>query len=1448
MADNIIKRDIVQLEFQSNSDEIQKLTKMVEELRKNFKGGVGDDELDKLKDSAEKTKKPLDKLKDQVEKVKNKVTELGKKAATTAYNGLKKMAGVSFKALTVGLTAAAAGIAGIVANSVSAYAEYEQLIGGMETLLGRKGAKNVGDYAKIVKKPVDEVRNEYNKLAESEALVMKNANDAFKTSGLSANQYMTTVTGIAAHLKKSTGGDTVEAAKLADMAIQDMSDNANKMGNSMEMIQTVYSNLSRGMYMTLDNLALPYAGTKEGAMEMVNHAAEIDKSVKANDLSYGNLVKAIHAVQVEMDITGTTSTEAFSTITGSMSMAKAAWGNLMPALIQGGDAFDQCVNNLVESLVGFKDEATGKIKGGLINNLVPKIEAALGGVGLLLERLSPILEKELPKLIDKLLPSLITAATALLVSFVKALPNIVKTIAAEIPDILKELGTAISEAFGEQFPALKKFGDFISKNASALAKFVPIVLGLVVAFKLLVPLIALLSKGKGKDEDGEKGGFVKFFEGFAKMKTKTVLKGMLNLAIIFGGLMILTAAFMLVAPYISQLSDIGSVLKLIVIMGALGALGLVLAKLAEVMGKISVKTTLFALANMAIMIAGMSGLLLIVGAVSLIPLDLGRIAQITLVLGLLGLIGGALVLFGAVAGAMPVVTVLLGLANMAIMIAGMSALFMLLGAVSLIKFDYGRITTLILIIGLLGIVGTALSLFGAILGVIPVVVVLLGLANMAIIIAGMTALFLLIGASSLISFDLGRITKIIGIIGLLGTVGSVLTVFAGVVGLIPIPIVLTGLANMALVIGGITALIVAFGALSKIEGFDEFLTSGGETLAKIFNIIGECVGSVIGGLGEGISNSLPKIGENIGKFGENVKPLFASMKGVDMGGVGKFFTALIGLFGLATGSDIIEGIKSFFGGGDEESPLVKMGTDLSTFAEKSKGFFTTFGNLDEGAFAKGQKAIDIILKLCKAEGLQKKTLNLKNVGEEFKSFATSSQTAFGTIESISDSSIEKSNTIAESIKELGNLSFSTANIDAFVNALNSAQETTEKLVKDVGKLPEKMGNALKNASDSLSSSIVEVWKAAVEASIAPVNKLLDGANWILKEFGSTKTVAKWTPYAKGTGGHKGGNALVNDGRGAELVQMPNGRTFIPNGRNVFMPNAPKGMKVLSAERTARLMGRKSPTFHYAEGTGKIDIWDYMDNAKGLISSVSNKFVNYSGMKGLALNIGKGMVSTFKGEMSSWAEKLYDEFGALSLEDYNPSKGVSQWRSTVMRALKMEGLYSAANVARTLFQMQTESGGNPRAINLWDSNAKKGIPSKGLMQVIDPTFKAYARAGFNKNIYDPLSNILASVRYATSRYGSLAKAYRGVGYSNGVGTISMPEQPSTLNLSYSPESGDGYRATSSVEYNTFAPVFNLTISGSNEDRVMERKVKKWINEAMDEVFESYSRKKPRLREV
>ena len=1438
---NIIREDVVKVDFDIGGSlkELKKLQDELNDLKKKLTGGIDNGAFDDLKEDANESVKPLKKVKEQAEKVTKSVTEIGKKAAKTAFNGLKKLAGISFKALTVGITAVATAIGGVVTKSVQAFADFEQNIGGVQKLFGA-GGKSLEDYAKDAGKSTDKVKAEYDKLIKAEKEVIKNANNSH-ILGFDANKYMETVTGFSASLITDLKGDTVKAADLSNMAIKDMADNANVFGTDLEMVQQVYQGLAKNQFVLLDNLKLGYGGSQEGAKKLVADAAKVDKSIKKNDLSFSNMVKAINVIQRKMGVFGATEKEATGTITGSLNMTKAAWGNLLIA-IGSGENLDQCMDNMINSV-----ETFGK-------NVIPVAEKALGGIGTLVERLAPIIAEKLPPLAEKLLPPLIKAAVELTKGLIKALPNIIKTLATSIVDI-----------FGEQFPIIGKIADFFKNNAGQIAnsikKIIPAVLGLVAAFKLFngIKSISSIFGGLKGGSGGSKGGAFGIFESLAKTNTKTILKGMANLAIILGGVTILTAAFMAISPYLVKLTDFKSFIEVVGAVTAMGVVGTALAKLGEIAGKIKVAT------------------------------------------------------------------VAKGLANMAIMLGGMGVL---------------------------------------------------------------TAAFMAVADPISKLCETKSLLKVVTIMGMLSAVGSVMAIFAGIIGMIPIPVVLTGLANIALVIGGMTAIIAAYGALTQIKGFNNFIKTAGEGLATLFNIIGKIGGSLIGGLGEGISNSLPKIGENIAKFATSLKPMFDMFKGIDMSGVGTFFKSL-GSFMLQMAG---EKILSVFTGGTNFS---KLGTSLSTFAEKSQGFFTKVAKFPENGFTNAKKLFNCLAGMSslpkeggvvgwfkgdinyetlasglghlssekvkgfftavsdlKQSGFDNAKLlfdclagmkslpkeggvvgwfsgkvNYSNIakglgdlsGEGVKNFFTMvgglKETAFENTKLLFESlaSISKlpkeggwwdkltgdeTTTLGNIAKDLSNFSDKTKTFFTQVNSLNLnnlnglweslkkskdvtanvskiVDDNISDVVKKVSQLPKKMGDGIKGGGKSLSSSIVAVWKDAVKASAKPVNKLLNGANWILKQFGSSKRVVSWTPYAKGTDGHKGGNALVNDGRGAELVQMPNGNTFIPRGKNVFIPNAPKGMKVLPANSTAQLMGKSSPTFRYANGVGNIDIWDYIDNSKGLINQVSKKYVNYNGVSGIGKDFGKGMVSTVQGEMTSWAKKLYDEFGVLSLASYNPSKGVEQWRSTVIRALKMEGLYSAENVKRTLFQMQTESGGNPRAINLWDSNAKRGTPSKGLMQVIDPTFKAYARKGFDKNIYDPLSNILASIRYARARYGSLAKAYRGVGYANG-GIATKPsifgedgaemaiplsakkrnraiglwqKTGQMLGLStHTPEQDSSYYSSNVVEYNTYAPEFNLTISGTNDERALARKVKRWVAEGIEDTFDSYNRKNPKLREA
>lgn len=361
MADNVIRNDIIKLDFNVEGiSEIRRMQNEINTLRRLITNGIDDRPFESLSESAEETVSPLRRVRETTRRVAQGVTQMGRSAGGAAYNGLKKLgtvalstakklASITFKTFIVGVGAATIAIGGLVKKSVESYADYEQFIGGVETLFGA-GGQSLEEYAKSVGKSVKKATAQYNKLKEAENIVFKNANDAFKTAGLSANDYMENVTSFSASLISSCGNDTKKAAELAHIAMVDMSDNANKMGSDMESIIGTYQSISRGNFGMLDNLKLGYGGTKEEMKRLIKTAAKTDKNIKANDMSFANIVKSIHEVQKNMGIMGTTAKEAEKTISGSLGMVKSAWGNLLPALIKGGDSFDQCLDNLIYSL------------------------------------------------------------------------------------------------------------------------------------------------------------------------------------------------------------------------------------------------------------------------------------------------------------------------------------------------------------------------------------------------------------------------------------------------------------------------------------------------------------------------------------------------------------------------------------------------------------------------------------------------------------------------------------------------------------------------------------------------------------------------------------------------------------------------------------------------------------------------------------------------------------------------------------------------------------------------------------------------------------------------------------------------------------------------------------------------------------------------------------------
>lgn len=312
-----------------------------------------------------------------------------------ACSGAVKVVGAATSAI---LGAATAAVVKIGKDSFNAYADYEQLTGGIETLFG-----------------------------DAYDSVMKNASAAYQTAGLSANNYMEQVTSFSASLLQATGKDTEKAAQIADMAMIDMADNANKMGTSMESIQNAYQGFAKQNYTMLDNLKLGYGGTKEEMQRLLADAEKLT-GVKYDIDNLADVYSAIHAVQEELVITGTTAKEASTTIQGSVGMMKGAWDNLLVGVADDNADFDALMNNFVDSVVTVGE------------NVIPRVETIIGGTGTLLSsmilNLGPMLIETVPEVIDEALPLITTAAGTLLSSLAGVTPEIVNSVIAVLPQIV----------------------------------------------------------------------------------------------------------------------------------------------------------------------------------------------------------------------------------------------------------------------------------------------------------------------------------------------------------------------------------------------------------------------------------------------------------------------------------------------------------------------------------------------------------------------------------------------------------------------------------------------------------------------------------------------------------------------------------------------------------------------------------------------------------------------------------------------------------------------------------------------------------------------------------------------------------------------------------------------------------------------------------------------------
>ena len=287
----------------------------------------------------------------------------------------------------------------IASGIYDGYAANEQLVGGIKKLYGNAGMAPQ-EYAESVGKSVSEVQEEYASLTRAQNTVLANANKAWLTTGMSANDYMSTVTSFSASLVNSLGGDTEAAAALADQAMRDMADNVNTFGSDAGMVQNAIMGIAKGNYFMLDNLNLGFAGNQQGMLDLINASGVLGEKLtdtsQLADVGFGTMLEAIHAVQDDMGITDTTVNEAMGTLEGSANATKAAWENVLTAIGSGETStVEDAASGLVDALFGTIDERTGAREGGLIANLTGLADRAFYAIG-----------AALPGMVDSMLSAL----------------------------------------------------------------------------------------------------------------------------------------------------------------------------------------------------------------------------------------------------------------------------------------------------------------------------------------------------------------------------------------------------------------------------------------------------------------------------------------------------------------------------------------------------------------------------------------------------------------------------------------------------------------------------------------------------------------------------------------------------------------------------------------------------------------------------------------------------------------------------------------------------------------------------------------------------------------------------------------------------------------------------------------------------------------------------------
>ena len=380
--------------------------------------------------------------------------QLGGGGLSNAGSKAGDSVGKSFVGKLKGIIAAA-GIGTVLVKGIKAAmdegARYQQSVGGIETLFGAGGAKSVQEYAKSVGKSVKDVKGKYSELMKAQSIAMKNSAQSYKTAGLSASEYMDTITGFAASLKQSTK-DEVEAAKVGNMAVVDMSDNANKMGTNMQDIQNAYQGFAKQNYTMLDNLKLGYGGTKTEMQRLLADASKLS-GVKYDISNLSDVYKAIHVIQTNLGVTGTTAKEAASTMSGSMNMFKSSLKDLGAQIATGGNV-GGAIKNLLTSA------------GAVLKNALPMIWNIIKGI--------PI---GIVQLIQENGPQIAASAKSLMAKAGDGIKNGFHAVLANLPSLMGGLVSKVSSLVATNGPKVITAGfQLINNMIKGIGKAVPEIL------------------------------------------------------------------------------------------------------------------------------------------------------------------------------------------------------------------------------------------------------------------------------------------------------------------------------------------------------------------------------------------------------------------------------------------------------------------------------------------------------------------------------------------------------------------------------------------------------------------------------------------------------------------------------------------------------------------------------------------------------------------------------------------------------------------------------------------------------------------------------------------------------------------------------------------------------------------------------------------------------------